>query len=88
MAYPLKSGGMELINSKWLAAILGIIGGMTKYVHMLLNGQIQLLDITIQPMIMAALCGFAGVLGKQLYKWVATACRQYVAPWLKSKLKK
>lgn len=79
---------MEHSSGKWTAAIMGIIGGMAKYIHLILIGDVVALNKLIEPAITAAICGFMGVLGKQLYKWATQAMRLYIRPWLKSLLTK
>lgn len=79
---------MEQNNSKWLAALLGIVGGMAKYIHLAVIGNIEFLNKLVEPAVTAALCGFMGVFGKQLFKWSTLLIREYVKPWLKSKLNK
>jgi gamma-glutamyltranspeptidase len=74
---------MEQHSGKWTAAVVGIIGGMAKYIHLLVIGDVMAINKLIEPAITAALCGFMGVLGKQLYKWAAQVVRFHVNPWIK-----
>ena len=75
---------MDHLSGSRTAAIIGIIGGMARYIHLVVIGDAIALNKLVEPAITAAICGFMGILGKQLYKWSASAMRLYVTPWIKS----
>jgi hypothetical protein len=75
---------MEQQGGKWTAPIVGVIGGMAKYIHLLTIGDVMAINKYIEPAATAALCAFAGMLGKQLYKWISLLVKVHINPWVKS----
>lgn len=79
---------MEQNDGKWLAGTLGLIGGMTKYTHMVMIGDTLLLNVMIQPMITGALTVVAGLIAKDLYRWAKIPFMLHFVPWVKTLFKK
>jgi LytS/YehU family sensor histidine kinase len=75
---------MEQSSGSRAAAFIGIIGGMVRYIHLITIGDVMAINKLVEPAITAAICGFMGVLGKQLYKWSVQVLKLHISPWVKT----
>lgn len=70
------------------AIIFGGSAGMVRYIHLYLMFDTTALTRMIEPAITAAVCAFAAMLGKEMYRWVKSAYIKFFIPWYQKFLKR